>query len=375
MIIFLFLLPFDRVVGVVQDNVITLSDVMEEKSLYPGISDKEMLQKIIEDKIFLMEADSETLSVSDDEIKNAFEKFISQNTQNPIVKDLDTHPLLKSLFYQMTKNQLIIQKLIQKKFSSKIYIGEDDIRSFYQEKKDSLIVPETVVLQKYSLPIPISKNREEKIKKKALKAIRKLQSGKDFSKLAEQYSEDINTKYNGGDLGKVNIQELPKEFSEAVNLRIGEYELFKGNTGYHIILCVDKGNTYLHLKHIYFSLLPDNQEIQSAEDSMNILRDRAISHPSDSIRFQDIGELPVRGIDPRLAEIVNEIKEGEISKPISDGLNVYLIKLVKKNPSRLPSLTEIHEQIRQLIYTRKIQMLYTTYLKRVSRKYFIKSNL
>jgi len=375
MIIFLFLLPFDRVVGVIQDNIITLSDVKEEELLYPGVSDREMLQKIIEDKIFLMEADSETLSVSDDEVRNAFEKFISQNIQNPIIKDLDAHPSLKSLFYQMTKNQLIIQKLIQKKFSSKIYIGEVDIRNFYQEKKDSLIIPETVVLQKFSFPIPILKHKEEKVKKKALKVMKKLRSGKDFSSLAEQSSEDINTKYNGGDLGKVNIQELPKEFSGAGDLRIGEYELFRGNTGYHIILCVDKGNTYLHLKHIYFSLLPDKKEIQSAEDSMNIIRDRLISHPSDSVKFQDIGELPVKGLDLRLAEIVNKLKEGEISKPISDGLNVYLIKLVKKNPSRLPSLAEIHEQVRQLIYTRKIQVLYTDYLKRVSRKYFIKSNL
>ncbi len=375
MIIFLFLLPFDRVVGVVQDNIITLSDIRERASLYPGISDREMLQKIIEDKIFLMEADSETLSVSDDEVRNAFEKFISQNTQNPVIKGLDTHPALKSLFYQMTKNQLIIQKLIQKKFSSKIYIGEGDIRNFYQEKKDSLVIPETVVLQKFSFPIPILKSRKEKVKKKALRVMKMLRNGKDFSSLAEQYSEDINTKYNGGDLGKVNIQELPKEFSGAGDLKIGEYELFRGNMGYHIILCVDKGNTYLHLRHIYFSLLPDKQEIQSAKDSMNILRNRIISHPSDSIKFQDMGELPVKGLDPRLKEIVNALKEGEISKPISDGLNVYLIKLAKKNPSRLPPLTEIHEQVRQLIYTRKIQMLYMNYLKRVSQKYFVKSNL
>jgi len=374
MILFLFLLPFDRVVGIVQNNIITLSDIKTEESLYPGISDREMLRKIIEDNILLMEADSETLSVSDDEVKNAFKKFVSQNAQNPAVIGINSNPLLKKSYYRMIKQQLLIQKLIQKKFSSKIYIGEGDIRNFYEEKKDSLIVPETVDLQRFSFPIPISNIRKKKVKKRALKVMKMLENGKDFSTLAEKYSEDINTKYNGGNLGKVSMQELPKEFSDAIELRPKEYRLFKGNTGYHIILCVNKGNTYLYLKHIYFSLIPDEKEIQLAEDSMNIIRKKAILHP-DNIAFKDIGELPVKGLDPALKGIVNKLKEGEISKPFSDKINVYLIKIVKRNLARLPPLQEIHEQIRQIIYSRKIQELYTNYLKRVSKKYFVKSNL
>ena len=374
MIIFLFLLPFDRVVGVVDNNIITMSDVLDEESMYPGISTKDMLQKIIDEKMLLMEADSETLSVSNDEVRNAFRKFVSQNAQNPMIKDIDNKPALKSRYYQMVKNQLIIQKLIQKKFSSKIYISEGDIRNFYQSKKDSLVIPETVFLQKYSFSITISKSREKKQKNKALKVMHLLAKGRDFASLTEKYSDDINTKYNGGDLGKINIQELPEEFSGASKLKIGEYQLFKGKTGYHIILCVDRGNTYLHLKHIYFSLLPNEKEIQAAEDSMKIIRHIATLYP-DSVNFQEIGELPLNGLDPRLKDIVSKLKEGEISKPITDGLNVYIIKLKKRVDSRLPPLSEVHEQIRQILYTRKIQTLYMDYVNKISKKYFIKTNL
>lgn len=69
--------------------------------------------------------------------------------------------------------------------------------------------------------------------------IKELDNGADFSKLAEQYSEDSSTKNKGGDLGYINKDDVVEEFFDAASqLKVNEYSKRPVETvyGYHIIL-------------------------------------------------------------------------------------------------------------------------------------------
>lgn len=64
-----------------------------------------------------------------------------------------------------------------------------------------------------------------------------LKEGGDFSKLAEEYSDDTGSKANGGDLGFFERRMMVQEFDEvAFNLKVGEIsDIVKTGFGYHII--------------------------------------------------------------------------------------------------------------------------------------------
>lgn len=87
------------------------------------------------------------------------------------------------------------------------------------------------------------KEAEENALKKAKEVIKKLDDGKDFKKLAKEYSTDEATKEKGGDLGYFQPSDMVDEFSSAVReLKKGKYttEPVKTKFGYHIILKVDE---------------------------------------------------------------------------------------------------------------------------------------
>ena len=79
---------------------------------------------------------------------------------------------------------------------------------------------------------------EKEAYNKAKDIIAKLKKGQDFSELAKKYSEDEDTAKDGGNLGKVNKDDLnEKVFDALVDLKVGKYTKtpVKSTYGYHII--------------------------------------------------------------------------------------------------------------------------------------------
>jgi parvulin-like peptidyl-prolyl isomerase len=68
------------------------------------------------------------------------------------------------------------------------------------------------------------------------------QSGEDFAKLAREYSEDAGTRGEGGDLGYIGRDILPKPLEELVfAMRVGDVRgPVRADRGFHIIKLVDK---------------------------------------------------------------------------------------------------------------------------------------
>lgn len=85
--------------------------------------------------------------------------------------------------------------------------------------------------------------KEQEALQLAKKIIEELSNGKDFSKLAKQYSADKANADDGGDLGYFNKGAMAEEFEEAAyHLEVGKYTLqpVKTTFGYHIILKTDQ---------------------------------------------------------------------------------------------------------------------------------------
>lgn len=197
----------------VGDTSITQEDYMRElKSLpewargkFKSDSDKEeFLDSIIEKEILYVEA-----------------------KRNNLDKDKEYIAKLKE-FEKMN----LITTLLEKEIRDKVKVDDAEARNFYENnlekfKKDAGIRASHILVDTESIGVAI---------------LAELKAGKDFAKLAAQYSIDEGNKKSGGDLGFFGRGRMVPEFEDAAfKLRVGETSgLVKTQFGYHIIKVTEK---------------------------------------------------------------------------------------------------------------------------------------
>lgn len=102
---------------------------------------------------------------------------------------------------------------------------------------------------------------------KILSIKEKIDMGEDFSELAKEFSDDVGTKNQGGDLGYFSRRMMVQPFDEAAfNLEIGQVsDVVKTQFGYHLIKLTDKRpiKTFAEEKDILKSIY---QRIKYNED-------------------------------------------------------------------------------------------------------------
>jgi parvulin-like peptidyl-prolyl isomerase len=78
--------------------------------------------------------------------------------------------------------------------------------------------------------------------KLAKSLLARAQQGEDFAKLAREYSEDAGTRAEGGDLGFIGRDILPKPLEELIfSMHVGDIRgPVRADRGYHVIKLVDK---------------------------------------------------------------------------------------------------------------------------------------
>jgi peptidyl-prolyl cis-trans isomerase SurA len=119
------------------------------------------------------------------------------------------------------RRDLTVKKLINKEITSHISITDADVSGFYQANKDSfnLAEPQVHIAQILvtSAPDPNVRNlknnkaqSEPEAQAKIKDIAARLARGEDFGMVAQNYSEDMNTAPNGGDMGFIPQSSLEK---------------------------------------------------------------------------------------------------------------------------------------------------------------------
>lgn len=121
---------------------------------------------------------------------------------------------------------------LEKLFESKIEVTDEEIKTYYEENKDTFTEPEQVHASHILL-----ETEEE-----ANEILAQLNEGADFAELAKEHSKDPGSAQNGGDLGFFGRGEMVPEFEEAAfSLEVGEMSgVVESEHGYHIIKVTDK---------------------------------------------------------------------------------------------------------------------------------------
>jgi len=141
----------DRVVAVVNDSAITLSELDAATAGLGGIKgdDKEkkkriietkskVLDQIIEKKLVEQASNKAGITVSEKEIDNAIEDVKQENNlgHEELLSALAKSGLTYKNYREQLKEQIRQVKFINKEFRSNIKISRDDVEAYYQQNKD-----------------------------------------------------------------------------------------------------------------------------------------------------------------------------------------------------------------------------------------------
>lgn len=215
----------DRIVAVVNDEVITLSeldeaaaplyqrylsqvrDPVERENLIREIR-KRVLKQLIDEKLLAQEAKRLEIKVSDREIDSFIENIKRQNhlSDEKFREFLAAQGLTYEKYRKQVAEQIKRIKLVQSHVQERIVVTDEEIKDYYRRhylsRGNSL----------YELAAIVVTGPEAK--KRAEEAYAELKKGKPFEEVAARYS---SLKGSGQGLGRFRLDELAPEVREVVS--------------------------------------------------------------------------------------------------------------------------------------------------------------
>jgi peptidyl-prolyl cis-trans isomerase D len=258
-------------------------------------------------------------------------------------------------------------------FEGKVQVSSDDIKRYYDLRKERFGTPKRVrpreILIKVS-PEDATDKVEEK-RKKAQEILEKARKTTDFAALAKQYSES-KTAPSGGEMGWVQRGMLGEPIeTNLFSLKKGELtSVLRGREGFYIFkaeeVVEEKEKPLEEVRDLILKTLKKEkgktEASRRADDAFYSLfrsrdlegfaRDKGVPIKTTEF-FKEGGEIPEIGGDPSFHASAASLKVGEISPVIEIPPNFYLLKLLDKKESRIPSLEEVREDVRRKVISVK----------------------
>ncbi len=125
----------------------------------------------------------------------------------------------------------------------KEHLGKEEIKKYYNDNIYGEVKASHILIAIEKEGEETDEDADKRAKEQAESIIKELEDGKKFDSLAKKHSADKTTSANGGDLGFIDVNDVPENFGNALkSLKVGEYtkEPIKTELGYHIILKVEE---------------------------------------------------------------------------------------------------------------------------------------
>ena len=327
----------------------------------------EQLERMMDSKLFLMQARIDSLSVNQEMVNSSLEQRMAQIQTNfggdDEVEKFYGKPIykLRQEWRQQLEDMTLTQQMQQQIASSIPELTPHDVKKYISETdpEDLPMVPIKYQLSQISI-YPDRENANLAVKEKLLSIRERIINGEKFSTLARIYSEDPGSARKGGELGMASKSIFWPAFSDAaMSLKPGVIsQIVETPDGFHIIEVLEKKGDMFNARHILIKPSYTDQDRQKAFATLDSLKTEI---QNDAVTFelaakfysQDAqtktngGQMadPNTGssyfeidqLKPQDYAAIKDLKEGEISEPVEskdnegrDGNTVYKIIRVDK---------------------------------------------
>ena len=411
-------IKIDGVAVVIGKNIVLDSDIekfkLEVERSSEGkieISDCEMLEELMNQKLLSHHAIVDSVTVTEAEISNNVERSIQYFTQqfgdeDKVIKAYGFNDMndLKKELATVQKENLLIEKE-QQKITEKIDVTPEEVRLYYNGLKERNELPEfpaEIELAQIVINAEPTQEENNRILAKLNQIKKEIEEGASFRMKAIINSDDPGVTQNGGKYPVTKESNFIKEFKEmAFTLEINEVSKpFKSQFGYHLMQLHEiKGNTRIASHILMQPEIPDEKLKETKEEVTKIIKDvksgvitfeEAVKKYSEDKDTKNNGGLiinPYSGeskfdltrMDPALYARVNDLKKGEMTDPFYDeargGEKMYKFILMRdRTNTHTADLVEDYVKVQQLALQKKKEEIIAKWSKDKIKDTYIKLN-
>ena len=390
----------DKIVAYIGDQIILKSDIENTKiqGLQDNskvISDCEILDLLIMQKLLLNQAELDSIKISDAqvdaEMENRLRIIENQIGSKQKLEEFygKTTTQIKIEMKQAIKNKLLSEEM-QRNITSSIQVSPKDIEEYFKNlPKDSIPYINTKLSFQQIVIFPKITQEDKEITYKKLNEIREsILKGKSFESQARLYSQDPGSAAQGGTISASKGMMVPQFESTVYNLKPGEVsKIIETDYGYHIIQLVErKGDDYT-CKHILMIPEFNRESLNSAsikmEECYSKLKENQITwndavklYSNDNNTKNNYGIItnPITGeqtwssedlnqIDQQIYLLTSSLNKGELTKPTlyfdfyERKQGIRIVRLMDRLPQHIANLKDDYVLIQRATENDKRQHL------------------
>ena len=407
----------DEVVWVVGDEAILRSDIERIRNDYgstlKGNPYCVIPEQLAVQKLFLHQAELDSISVSDGDVSQHVEAEISNRILRAGSREkleeymrMPIRQIREELFEQI-KNELLTRQ-VRQSLTKDIKVTPAEVRRHYKNMpEDSLpFIPTQVEVQILVQHPRITREEIERVKEQLRGWSERVTSGKtSFSALARMFSEDEVSARQGGDLGFFGKADMDPAFANvafSLNDPNKVSKVVQSEYGFHIIQLIEKRGDKIRARHILrrpevergnidaclarldsisadikegkFTFEIGAQEISDDKDTRNnhgIMVNTKEETRERTTRFE-MSELP-----GEVARIVEGMEIGEISAPFTmidkRGREVCaIVKLKNRIPAHRASITEDFQILKGAVEAQKSEEYIQKWIREKQKSTYIR---
>jgi len=399
----------DRIVAVVGDEVITsyelrarlgeaVKQLKKQGTPLPpqDILERQLLERMIIDRIQLQFARETGLKVDDAQLDQAIARIAASNkmTQQQFRLALEKDGVKYARFREEIRDEMTTVRLREREVDSKLVISDGEV-DLYLASQASAGGGEEIQLAHILLRAPESASPEQlqKLRLRGEQAVKRAKAGENFAQLTATFS-DAPDALQGGNLGWRPMERLPQIYAEAaVRMKPGEVsDLLRSSAGFHIIKLLGKrgGSAQASIqqtraRHV---LIKVNEVVSETEArrKMENLRERLVnggdfaelarlySQDGSAAKGGDLGWISPGDTVPEFETAMDALKDKEVSPVVQSPFGMHLIQVLERR-QRDVSGERQRATARQALRERKLDEAYQDWLRQIRDRAYVEVRL
>ncbi len=410
----------DEVIWVVGDEPILRSDVeamrlqaIQEGTTWDGDPDCIIPEQLAVQKLFLNQADLDSIIVTDADVADQAEQqinywiqMVGSREKLEEYKKQSLTEMRRELRDALRDRQRITR--MREELVKDVTVTPAEVRRYFADMPaDSIpFVPTTVEVQIIQQTPEVSQEEEDRIKDKLREFTERVTSGETtFQTLARLYSEDPGSARQGGELDYMGRVELDAAFADvAFNLTDPKKisKVVESEFGYHIIQYVDRRGDKLKVRHILLKpeVSPeaiDNMLLRLDSIRTSILNNefsfeigaQMISDDKDTRNNQGLfyntatipptAKFELKDLPAEVARVVDTMQIGQISKPFTminkRGKEVCaIVKLRNRTEGHRAIITEDYQVLKEVVLQKRREEALEKWVEEKIRQTYVRIN-
>ena len=398
----------DRIVAVVNDEVITQNDLSERvnlvvKQLQRGggqvppndVLNRQILERMINDLMQVQLAKENGIKVDDATLDKTIERIAQEN--NLSMPDfraaLDRDGVKYPRFREDIRQEITLSRLREREVDNQVVVTDAEVDTEMAREVKEASTDSEYRLSHILIMVPQQATPEqiEQKRRRAVLALSELRKGSNFPQVAATYS-DAPDALQGGSLGWRSSARLPQLFLDVIDkMQPGDVsDIMRSPNGFHIVKLLEKrgkaattGVQQTHVRHI---LVRPKEGLSDAEarKKLDDLRQKIVagadfgevakanSDDASASKGGDLGWVAPGDTVPEFERVMNGLKDNEISPAVQTPFGWHLVQVLGR---RSDEMSADRKKIiaRQAIRQRKADEAYQDWIRQARDRAFVEN--